>query len=241
MDAEDDRVSFLFSVAFRASLRRRELLIPGLLALLPAMATRIGAQDRRLAAASSTAVCLGSALLVGWVVAQMIGIRSIGEARCPLSASPGFSGDARDPLALGALAAGTAVAAVACSTFWLPIHVAIRPERPTWFASMLIVGVAVGAAGACALVVGVLDSLLPKAAALAASGAWLLFSCTLAPSSVGITGRIGATLAFPVSPALLASDEAAHLGNVLRALGSIACFDLGLFALLIAVEMRRPP
>lgn len=227
---------FIFRSAAASQLRRLPLFVPGMLALTPAVVLLLSSARHPTSSMAAWGGPVATTMLVAWIVAQTIGFRSIG-ASGDSAALP--SPALRSPRAeLGAVAwtAAALSAAVVISTAWVGVDLALRSTAVTATRVVLTLAVAMGGAAGCTLVVWSLDAFLPRIAAVAASGAWLLLSCRAA----GPVSWLAANLTFPVSPSLLATDESAHLGDTLRALGSIALFDLAWFVLLIAVGRRRP-
>jgi hypothetical protein len=217
--------------AFRSSLRSGLFFLPGALALFPALAARAGRAEIAMPPP------LPAALAFAWIVAQMLSPPAL-----PILAR-GVSGPSRwtglaDARASCAWILGSAASVAVGATFWVPAAdlLGIRwVESGSAFATWLLT---LEAAVGCSFVVWLLASLLPAAAATAASGAWLLLNCA-DPLATSPVGHLAGVLAFPVSSSRFAVDEAAHLGSVLRALGCGLSFDVGMLALLVAWQGRR--
>ena len=227
------------ALAAREVLRRPSCLVPPIAAALAALLTISTGLGRQLGNSDPEENWLGPSLLVGCLVAFLASRAERSASRHPTSPLRPIPATPRRVAPVVGWLAGSLAAAVAFSTLWIPVHVALLSQRPTSRDLLSGISLAVGAAAAVSLVVAILSALLPRAAAAAMSGVWLLMSSIPADPPTGLWSRLLAAPFFPVSRALLSADETSQLEHTLRALGSVALFDAGLFALLVVIEMRR--
>jgi hypothetical protein len=174
-------------------------------------------------------------LVTAWIVANVFGLRTRTAGTTP---ALGFPSTPSDRAALALWTCGSAAGVAMWSVLWIPIALRLRADPPSMGSGAAVLALAAVAAFGCALVVWVFHAVLPRAAAVAASGGWLLLAWSAPISSP--SSQVAAEIAFPLSRLLATADEAARVGGTLRALGSAALFDVGVLALLVAIELRRP-
>lgn len=187
---------------------------------------------------SSAMPIAGIAMLMAWIVTNLL-IADTSSVDAGLPVGLRRSPAPVQPLALFQWRLGELVVVVALSIAFVPMGwIVIHPPGFAGIALLELLLVTVISAAA-ALVTTILSSVLPRAAAAAAGGAWLLLCSGAANPTDSSLARVVTAPLFPLSQALVGTDEAAHRSGSLQSIGSVALLDLGLLLLLVAIELRR--
>ncbi len=127
-----------------------------------------------------------------------------------------------------------ALVAIPTGSLWVGMIATMVIAPPSWPA--LVAGATVSLA--TALAIALARKSLSRPAAIALMGGWLLLGAPGASAALP-KAPPWCFLTFPVSLALLTTDELSRFAVFFRALGSVALFDVGLLAVLFAFELRR--
>jgi hypothetical protein len=226
-----------FIAQLRSSARCFAAAIPGAIAFLLTSFAELAHRGAGPDADVEPSARLAGVLVTTWIVTLLLTPRS------PMTRSivPWCAAFPAPPpgAALVSALAGSIVGAVAWACIWLPV------ENAVWRGELALIGdfrtsaFVLAAAAACALVTMNAVALLPRAAAVVVSGTWLFLSSRPTHARESTWLGLADSLLFPVSPGFLAAEEASQPGLPWGALAGVAAFDVGLFLLLVASELRR--